>query len=106
MGVGMQIVFFGFAGSGELEGEAGAQLVRLERYSKLLTGCHLAIEATPARSGPRMYDVRLDLRLRDRGLLPLAHCPGQDPLALIRQAFDRADETLNRIAVERLHRSR
>lgn len=104
MGVGMQIVYFGFAGSGELESEAGAQLVRLERYSNLLTGCHLAIEAMPVRSGHRCYDVRLDLRLGGHHLLPLDHCSGEDPRAAIRQAFDRADETLKKIAADRLHR--
>jgi len=109
MGVGMQIVYFGFAGSSELEGEAGAQLVRLERYSNLLTGCHLAIEALPARNGHRLYDVRLDLRLRDQdshGLLPLPHCSGEAAHAAIRQVFDCADETLCKLQTDLMQRSR
>jgi hypothetical protein len=109
MGVGMQIVYFGFAASSELEAEAGAQLVRLERYSKLLTGCHLAIEALPARNGYRLYDVRLELRLRDRdrhGLLPLLHCSAKAAHAAIRQVFDCADATLCKLQTELMHKSR
>ena len=45
MGVGMQIACLGFTGSAAIEAEAGAQLVRLERFRALIDGCHLAIES-------------------------------------------------------------
>ncbi|NYH14161.1 hypothetical protein [Paraburkholderia bryophila] len=52
----MQIVYLGFAGTSQIEAEAASQLVRLERFSKSIEGCHLAIESIrPAseRFGPR-----------------------------------------------------
>lgn len=78
----MQIAYLGFAGSAPIEAEAGAQLVRLERFRDRLSGCHLAIEAMPDRLSHDMpvtplYDVRLDLITRTNdlsevGSLPLA----------------------------------
>ncbi|MFC0397311.1 hypothetical protein [Paraburkholderia rhizosphaerae] len=94
MGVGMQIVYLGFAGSKDLESEAGAQLVRLERYSNLLSGCHLAIEALRWRSGHPVYDVRLDLLMRTLGLKPINHCENENPQKAIQQAFDLAEREL------------
>ena len=45
MGVGMQIVCVGFTGYAALEAEAGAQLVRLERFRARLADCRLTIES-------------------------------------------------------------
>jgi hypothetical protein len=98
MGVGMQIVYLGFTGSRELEGEAGAQLVRLERYSDLLSGCHLAIEALRPRSSHPVYDVRLDLLLRSSGFKPLDHCSDENARAAIQNAFDLAERELQMLA--------
>jgi hypothetical protein len=74
MGIGMQIVYLGFAGSGPIEAEAGAQFVRLERFWKIISGCHLAIEALHDKPGHVMYDARLDLITRANELLPVRHC--------------------------------
>ncbi|SDD15185.1 hypothetical protein [Paraburkholderia lycopersici] len=101
MGLGMQIVYLGFAGSSALEAEAGIQLLRLERFSGVLSGCHLAIEKLhalqPGDSQP-MYDVRLDLVSTSRELAPLGHCEGDDPVAAIRAAFDAAERQLGSAA--------
>jgi hypothetical protein len=72
MGVGMQIACVGFAGSTALEGEAGVELVRLERFAKRIAGCHLAIEA--------LHD----------------HCTDADPNAAVHRAFDSAIRLLER----------
>ncbi|MDQ7976846.1 hypothetical protein QYH69_06265 [Paraburkholderia sp. SARCC-3016] len=98
MGIGMQIVYLGFAGSRELEGEAGAQLVRLERYSNLLSGCHLAIEALRPRSSHPVYDVRLDLLLQTSGFKPLEHCSDEVPRLALQRAFDLAERELATLA--------
>jgi nucleotide-binding universal stress UspA family protein len=90
MGVGMQIVYLGFAGSNQLEAEAGAQFVRLERFGKLISGCHLAIEACGFRSGHRLYDARLDLITRRNDLIPVARYTDEDPRMALRAAFDAA----------------
>lgn len=97
MGLGMQIVYLGFPGSSALEAEAGVQLLRLERFSAVLSGCHLAIErlhsSQPGLSQPA-YDVRLDLVSASRELAPLGHCEGHDPVAAMRAAFDVAERQL------------
>ncbi len=54
MGIDMQIVYLGFAGSAQIESEAAAQLVRLERFGRCISGCHLALEAIRRHAG---YDV-------------------------------------------------
>jgi hypothetical protein len=96
MGVGMQIACFGFAGSAALEGEAGAELVRLERFAKRIAGCHLAIEALHDQGGRARYDARLDLITRDYGLIPVEHCTDADPNAAVHRAFDSAIRLLER----------
>ncbi|WP_321937858.1 hypothetical protein [Paraburkholderia sp. J8-2] len=104
MGLGMQIVYLGFAGSSALEAEAGIQLLRLERFSGVLAGCHLAIEQMhPLRSGycQPAYDVRLDLVSTARELAPLDHCEGDDPVAAMRAAFDAAERQLDSTAPAR-----
>ncbi|MGF6598726.1 nucleotide-binding universal stress UspA family protein [Paraburkholderia sp. GAS448] len=90
MGVGMQIVYLGFAGSNQLEAEAGAQFVRLERFGKFISGCHLAIEACGFRSGHRLYDARLDLITRRNDLIPVERYTDEDPRIALRAAFDAA----------------
>lgn len=97
MGLGMQIVYLGFPGSAALEAEAGVQLLRIERFSGVLAGCHLAIERMhPLQPGSRepAYDVRLDLVSTSRELAPLGHCEGDDPVAAMRAAFDAAERQL------------
>ena len=94
MGIGMQIVYLGFAGAAPLEAEAGAQLVRLARFGALVSNCHLAIEALGPGSAHPLYDVRLDLVTPARELRPVAHCSGGDAKAAIRCAFDVAETIL------------
>ncbi|AIO39425.1 metal ABC transporter ATPase [Burkholderia sp. AU19243] len=95
MGVGMQIVCVGFAGSAALEAEAGVQLVRLERFRARLGDCRLAIESHPTADGGRMYDVRLELLMRDRApALPLA-ATGDDVAETMRRAFAQAEAVLS-----------
>lgn len=108
MGVGMQIVYLGFAGTSEIEAEAASQLVRLERFSKSLADCHLAIESVHATPdgcripayadeprGP-MFDARLDLMLRSGELIPIRHCVDANAELAIRAAFGSAEEQLTR----------
>ncbi|MGS0891155.1 metal ABC transporter ATPase [Burkholderia stagnalis] len=94
MGVGMQIVYRGFAGSAALEAEAAAELVGLERFRALISGCHLAIEARAAAGGTCLYDVRLDLIARDDAPTPLPPCTGSDPCETVRRAFAAAEREL------------
>jgi len=94
MGVGMQIAYLGFAGSAALEAEAGAQLVRLDRFRGLISGCHLAIEALHTGTGLRAYDVRLDLITRGNELRPVQRCVGEDAKEAMRRAFAEAERAL------------
>ena len=106
MGVGMQIVYLGFAGTSQIEGEAATQLVRLERFSQSIAGCHLAIEAIReqpegARTGTAaanirspVFDARLDLIMRNGELVPIEHCLNVDPNTAVRAAFDVAERQL------------
>ena len=112
MGIGMQIVYLGFAGSAQNESEAAVQLVRLERFGKSISGCHLAIEAIheravhetpdgrPAAQGTtpthRVFDARLDLVLRTGELVPLGHQQSADLDGAVRAAFDAAERLLER----------
>jgi hypothetical protein len=93
MGISMQIVYLGFAGSAHTEAEAAVQLLRLERFHDLISGCHLAIEAMHVE-GEQVYDVRLDLIMRDGQLAPLPHCASADPAVAIGAVFDRAVRAL------------
>ncbi|NIE59108.1 MULTISPECIES: metal ABC transporter ATPase [unclassified Burkholderia] len=94
MGVGMQIVYLGFAGSAAVEAEAGVQLVQLDRFRALIRGCHLAIESRAAAGGARRYDVRLDLVTHDAALIPLPPCVGDDLNDALRRAFAQAEQAL------------
>jgi hypothetical protein len=94
MGVSMQIAYFGFAGSPSLEAEAAAQLVRIERFSPLVSDCHLAIEAMRGALGIAMYGARLDLVIGASELRPLPHCTSSTPEDAVRDAFDRAEREL------------
>lgn len=95
MGVGMQIVYLGLlAGSAELEAEAGAQLVRVERFSGLISGCRLAIEARHAEAGQPEYRVCLDLIMRNGALRPAECCIGKDANDALRMVFDEAEHKL------------
>lgn len=104
----MQIVYLGFVGTSQIEAEAAAQLVRLERFSKSISGCHLAIESIHAppdhqhlpvhASDPRgpLFDARLDLIMQSGELVPVAHCLNVNAETAIRAAFDSAEERLTR----------
>jgi hypothetical protein len=94
MGIGMQIVYLGFAGSAPIEAEAGAQFVRLERFWKTISGCHLAIEALHDSPGHLTYDARLDLITRANELIPVKHCLNEDANVALRAAFDAAEQQL------------
>ncbi|TDV11372.1 hypothetical protein [Paraburkholderia caballeronis] len=94
MGIGMQIVYLGFAGSAAIEAEAGVQLLRLGRYGPALAGCHLAIELLRPRGGRPLYDVRLDLISDSHVLRPIGHCESDDPQQAVRDAFDAAEKEL------------
>lgn len=95
MGIGMQIVYLGFAGAARIEAEAGIQLLRIARFSQHIGGCHLAIEALRGPGGP-LYDARLDLITHDNELIAMPHCSHADPEAAVRAAFDCAERELLR----------
>ncbi len=94
MGLGMQMVYLGFAGTAAIEAEAGVQLLRLERFGKTLKSCHLAIEEVHGLDASQTYDVRLDLVTVSSGFSPVAHHCGTDPLVVMREAFDEAEHEL------------
>ncbi|KVH63600.1 metal ABC transporter ATPase [Burkholderia sp. MSMB1072] len=94
MGVGMQIACLGFTGSAAIEAEAGAQLVRLERFRALIDGCQLAIESRMVADGVRLYDVRLDLTMHGATLRSLPPCVGADVDDALRRAFAQAEQAL------------
>ncbi len=93
MGVGMQIAYLGFAGTVQIEGEAGAQLVRFARFSRRISNCRLVIEASVATGRP-LYEARLDLITRGDKCISIAHCSDEDPEAALRAAFDLAEQAL------------
>ena len=103
MGIGMQIAYFGFAGSAQLEAEASIQLMRLEPFSPRLAGCHLAIEAMGASTRQPTYDVRLDLITRKGEFRPVPHMTGMDPMDALKRAFDVAERQLAGIAAAQTH---
>jgi hypothetical protein len=93
MGIGMQIVYLGFPGTARIEAEAGIQLLRLMRYARLVSACHLAVEALHGPNG-LYYDARLDIVTPERCLVPMPHCSDRDPEAAVRAAFDYAEREL------------
>ncbi|KUY57007.1 hypothetical protein [Burkholderia sp. RF2-non_BP3] len=95
MGVGMQIVCVGFAGSAALEAEAGVQLVRLERFRARLEDCRLVIESRPRMDGGLAYDVRLELTTRGRSPVSLPCSTGDDLVDVLGRVFTRAEQTLS-----------
>ncbi|ACD19920.1 hypothetical protein [Paraburkholderia phytofirmans] len=108
MGVGMQIVYLGFAGTSQIEAEAASQLVRLERFSKSIASCHLAIESIRSAPDDRglhrypdeprgpMFDARLDLVLHSGEFIPIRHCLDANAELAIHAAFDSAEAQLLR----------
>ncbi|RQS23349.1 metal ABC transporter ATPase [Burkholderia sp. Bp8998] len=95
MGVGMQIVCVGFAGSAALEAEAGVQLVRLERFRARLDDCVLTIEARTTVGGGPTYDVCLELVMHDRAPVMLPCSTGDDVNETMQRAFAQAEQALS-----------
>lgn len=103
MGIDMELVYLGFAGSAQIESEAAAQLVRLQRFGKAISGCHLAIVAihgggvndlsgaTPNHLG---FEARLELIMRTGQRVALEHRQSADADGAIRAAFDAAARLL------------
>ncbi|MGF6633223.1 hypothetical protein [Paraburkholderia sp. MM6662-R1] len=106
MGVGMQIVYLGFAGTSQIEAEAASQLVRLERFSRSIAGCDLVIESVhaalpdhranvqPGDARGRLFEARLDLIMRSGELVPIKRCVDANAQAAIQAAFNSAEEQL------------
>lgn len=95
MGVGMQIVCVGFAGSAALEAEAGVQLVRLERFRARLEDCRLVIESHLRVDGGWTYDVRLELTMRGRSPVSLPGSTGDNLIEVLGRVFTRAEQALS-----------
>ncbi|WP_063551649.1 hypothetical protein [Burkholderia territorii] len=95
MGVGMQIVCVGFAGSAALEAEAAVQLVRLERFRARLEDCSLVIESRPRADGGRTCNVRLELAVRDRSPVSLPRGSGDDVIEVLGRVFALAELVLS-----------
>jgi hypothetical protein len=96
MGVGMQIAYLGFAGSSKIEAEAGAQLVRLDRFANRVAGCHLALEIRRGDSGSCSYTARLNLITRDYSMIPIERAMHSDPNEAVHAAFDAAVQLLDK----------
>ncbi|MGA7776759.1 MAG: HPF/RaiA family ribosome-associated protein [Paraburkholderia sp.] len=104
----MQIAYLGFAGTSQIESEAASRLVRLERFSRSMSGCHLAVEfigSSPGRRGYDMqgkdrhgpaFDARLDLIMRNGEFVAVRHCVHTDATAAIDAVFDFAEQQLER----------
>lgn len=105
MGLAMQIVYLGFPGSSAIEAEAGVQLLRLLRFSRVLSGCHLAIEKLVGTDRLPAFDVRLDLISISHDLQPLRHCQANDAVAAMRAAFDVAERELGNVAADKSQRA-
>jgi hypothetical protein len=96
MGVGMQIAYMGFVGSAEIEAEASVQLVRIDRFARLVAGCHLAIESLCNLDGSRPYEARLDFITRDYNMIPIEPVTQCGRQVAIRAAFDSAVRLLEK----------
>jgi hypothetical protein len=94
MGIGMQVIFVGFARSSMIEAEASVQLIRLARFSCNISDCNLTIEAMLIRPGHGRYTARLDLLVRDGRLIKGLQTSDTDPNRAVRAAFDAAETSL------------
>ena len=99
MGIGMQVVFVGFARSFALESEASVRLIRLSRFSQRVGDCTLTIEALTAVQGPgpACYHVRLDLVARDGVIVLGTPCASHEPASAIDAAFNAAEVSLGSV---------
>jgi hypothetical protein len=95
MGVDMQIVLLGFPASFVLEAEASAQLVRLVRFGRKISGCNLTLQAPSKCPGDLSYRAQLDLIALNGALLAMAECADDDPLRAVEAAFDAAEIELS-----------
>ena len=59
MGIGMQITYVGFPGTGSLESEAALQLLRLQTYAAYVSNLWLSIERQGTSPANAEYEVRL-----------------------------------------------
>jgi hypothetical protein len=96
MGIGMQIVCLGCAHSRSIEAEASVQLVRLERFSAQISGCHLELEMLCDLTGNIVYRARLQLIACARGRMPVSHHTAGNVEDVLRKAFDSAERHLAR----------
>lgn len=94
MGIGMEIVYLGFPAAARIEAEAGVQLLRLMRFSSIVSACRLAIEAQQGPNG-LYYDARLDILTPGKESIALPHCADKEPEAALRAAFDYAERELD-----------
>jgi hypothetical protein len=94
MGIGMQIVCLGCTRSRSIEAEASVQLVRLERFSAQISGCHLELEMLTDLTGNIAYHARLELIAYARGRMPVSHHTAGNIDDALREAFDSAERHL------------
>ena len=94
MGLGMQIVYVGLAGSADLEAQAGVQLLRLGRFDATLSECRLVMELLPSSGQAPRYGAQLDLLFYGRGLDCAYRRENADLGVAVRTAFDAAEQEL------------
>jgi hypothetical protein len=94
MGIGMQIVCLGCARSRSIEAEASVQLVRLERFSGQISGCHLELEMLSDLAGSIVYHARLELIAYASERMPVSHHTAGNVDDALRKAFDIAERHL------------
>ncbi|WP_250454100.1 hypothetical protein [Caballeronia sp. ATUFL_M2_KS44] len=94
MGLGMQIACLGFASPGEVERDAGAELVLLSRAASDILDCHLTVESYDDESGRRLHRARLDMVTCDFEVLPGPGMTAAEAGVAIHRAFEHAEQVL------------
>ena len=100
MGITMDITCYGFDGDPCLESVAAQDLVSLTAYSAVLKDCQLGIEQEDSQHNPR-YRAWVQLTLWDDEPVEGAPVYGESPEEAISQAFDEAQQLLQRLALRR-----
>ncbi|SAK51144.1 hypothetical protein AWB77_01292 [Caballeronia fortuita] len=95
MGLGMQIAYLGFTGSGAIEREAGIELLRLADVASDVVDCKLTIKASPDMDGRTVFDAQLVLLTRAAGPLTAQCSTETDASAAMHHAFDDAIRLLS-----------